>query len=298
MSKTKSNDNGRAFEFIITKKLSDLGATLSNHAKQDQQRDLSKIPNLDNFLKLDMEKASNSIILFLQNEGIDIKNSTVDRLTDDVAKKGDVTDIIVKDNNNRINLSIKNNHKATKHPRPGSIPSNWLNLGKKGYISEEFNEKYKEINDNFIQKMNDENHQFTTFKELKEIDNDFINKNLYAPICNLSVDTLNLKNNDKDASKYLFEFLTGTKNFYKIINLPTKNYIEIMDFTENKIIPTSFIAKKINDSYISIEFSNGWVFQLRLHTASSRIAEKGKKQSLKFDCQLIKSPIQIKTIKK
>jgi hypothetical protein len=80
----------------------------------------------------------------------------------------------------------------------------------------------------------------------------------------------------------LFNFLVGSKSFYKIIDEDDK--VKILDFT-NVDIPDKVEVRLRNKSYVDLYFSNGWKVGMRLHTASSRLG-----RSLKFNTQAIALP--------
>jgi hypothetical protein len=73
---------------------------------------------------------------------------TIERLSDNEGKKGDVTDIRLRFDNRTENLSIKHNHKALKHQRPSATPKQ-CGFKKTSIESINFKSKYKKITSKF-----------------------------------------------------------------------------------------------------------------------------------------------------
>ena len=79
MSKSKQNDNGRYFEFLITKKLhEDHHLQLTERAKNDQTRDQEKV--IEEKTLREMISASSKIIKWLESELELNEYSILDRL--------------------------------------------------------------------------------------------------------------------------------------------------------------------------------------------------------------------------
>ena len=118
MSKSRENDNGRYFEFLITKQLfDDYGVILSDRAQRDQVRDANKPieKEVQDKMLCASEKISNWI-----NEKISLNNeTTVDRLPDIGSGQTTHSDISIRDAQNReLAFSLKWNSGSVFHGRP------------------------------------------------------------------------------------------------------------------------------------------------------------------------------------
>lgn len=275
---SKSNANGRALEYIIVKDLIDsYQALLSDNCKYMQLRDENYFDNLLPPLKNKYTIATSKITKWL-NDNYDVIGSKLDRLDDNQAKSkvSDVTDIRI---NNKVNISIKHNHNALKHQRPGALAQQ-CSFPRKSKQDLEFREKYKLVTKEFISNANKVNPDISLFSELKSLDVNFINRELYKPVCELVASFINEEvSMSIENVRFLFKFIVGNTDFLKIV--VNQSHIEIYEFSKIPS-PNSVIASVKNDSYVNLIFDNGWNISMRLHTASSRL----KTVSLKFDSQL------------
>lgn len=287
---TQSNSQGRALEYIILQTiLEDIGANkiqLTERTNTSQERDIGKFESLPEDTQILYKNYAENILNWLKDKfALDkSKSIKIDRLSDTDAMQGDVTDIGIDLDKQRVNLSIKHNHFALKHQRPPTLA---LRCGfVKGQNEDaKYRKSLEQIYDAFHSKRTELASDVSTFKELKIIQSDFINKNLYLPVCNLTTEFINTHSGKKDLASCLFTFLIGNKNFYKITagngNVHIQEYADIQE-------PDSVHAVVKDDSYVILSFSNGWVLSLRLHTAKTDIT---KTPSLKFDTQSIENPI-------
>lgn len=279
-----SDRNGRALEYKIIDFLcsgeSVFKVTLTSRAKIDQARDYQKYLRLPNILKESYAKAAPVVHSWLSNTIRD-RDILVDRLSDDAAKKGDVTDICIKIKGREINLSIKHNHSALKHQRPPTTAL-WCGYVKKSQEDTEFRKEYAVIVDGFIFESKKALPGATLFRDLVAISDGYIKNNLYLPVCSLVAGTIRKLCISPRNVQALFNFLVGSKGFYKIIDEDDK--VKILDFT-NVGIPNKVEVRLRDKSYVDLYFSNGWKVGMRLHTASSRLG-----RSLKFDTQAIALP--------
>ena len=277
---SKSNLNGRMFEYFIVHEILKRNRNcivLGNTVKQ-QERDFSRIGEVDENLIYRFHKASYQIYGWLERK-IDIK--TIERFSDDYGIKGDVTDIQLTDSESQIvNLSVKNNHKALKHQRPGSLLQQ-LGFDKNTKEDLVYRNKLNQISNIFLREVNSSYTNVTKFNEVEKL----IFPYIYEPVCKLVSETLNQYGTNVDVSNRFQKFLLGYTDFNKIILF--NNKIEIQS-------PTSFpksIGMKVstlNKNYVMIDFLNGIRIKMRLHTASSRISSS---LSLKFDSQMDESVV-------
>ena len=112
-----SDKRGRALEYIIVKEIMDKQPIdkikVSEYTIQAQNRDKKKFDTLSQVIMDDYNKCKVIIYNWLcQKFDINEKKIFLNRVTDEEAKKGNVTDIEIKIEKEKINLSIKHNHKA------------------------------------------------------------------------------------------------------------------------------------------------------------------------------------------
>lgn len=279
----KSNNNGRAFEYCITQYILDHrnDVEIDRITRQQQTRDLEKFVSLSVDLQKKFTKAAQKY-----NELLPEKVVSIRRLTDTEGQKGNPADLEVKyiDSMGKYiikNISLKNNHLAVKHQRPGALISQLGVYDPTKNKEMDYRERIKLIENSFFLEV--ENAKFDTaqeviFKELKNYDENII-LNLYRNICGLVTLTLNEHHANADS---FFKFLVSTLDFEKVIlqgnSLVVQRWYDLD-------IPESMHATLDGDSYINIKFTNGFIFRMRLHTASSK-CRVGKAISLKFDTRL------------
>lgn len=292
MAENISDRNGRALEFIIVdiliKKIPNIA--LLRNTNLDQKRDSVKFNELSDHQKSYFIKSADNVFTWLTGkDDFNLSNVTIERLTDDAAKKGDVTDIRIITSGNIINLSIKHNHLALKHQRPSAIASQ-CGFIKKSLEDLTYRKAYKKVTDDFLSSANVLRNGAQYFSELIAIQPNFINAQLYSPMCNLVCNFLNTNvSQQSNNAQDFFNFIRGMTDYHKIVVDHKK--IEIYEFASVSSV-TSLTAALRKDSYIDVSFSNGWDIAMRLHTASSEI----KGVSLKFDTQLISMKVPIKSI--
>jgi len=279
-----SDRNGRALEYKIINFLSSsesiFKTSLSSQASSDQKRDQPKYNNLPNELKIGYLRCAQIVHDWLSNIFID-KAITIHKITDNEAKKGDVTDIRIIGAKRQVNLSIKHNHSALKHQRPPTT-ANWCGYPKKSIEDLEFRKKYKRVIDIFLLKSKKDVPKAKYFRDLVINKKSYIKDNLYEPVCVLVAEAINNLCKNKECVESLFRFLVGSIRFYKIIDKPKE--VIMLDFTTVSS-PEKVQATLRDKSYIYLTFSNGWKISMRLHTASSRLGK-----SLKFDTQACNFP--------
>ncbi|MDD4980784.1 MAG: HaeIII family restriction endonuclease [Candidatus Omnitrophica bacterium] len=279
-----SDRNGRALEYKIIDYLisgqSKFKVVLSQQAKSDQLRDISKYESLPIELKSNYSKTAVMIHNWLLNL-ISCKEIFVDKNTDESGKKGDVTDISIVFGDKTINLSVKHNHSALKHQRPPTTAI-WCGYNKKSKEDLEFRKAYNDIVDRFLFDSKVAMPLARNFRDLVTITGDYIKDNLYYPVCKVITEAINKLCVDRSHAQYLFNFLVGSTGFYKVIDLVDK--VLILDFTKMPKAESVQAALE-GKSYIYLTFSNGWKLSMRLHTAASKLGK-----SLKFDTQAIELP--------
>lgn len=286
-----SNDHGRAFECMLVDCLLHdfLNLNQTENCIRCQLRDREKIAALSTDIRHDMLNGSQII----SNWIISILNThttyEIDRLDDTAAMVGDVTDICIYNNqqHKRYNFSVKYNHNATKHQR---IPALMQALGFEKNSREDilYRQRYENIKNNILAEIAHSFPGAEQYSEIKSQNPTYIDEKIYFPLCTFYKNSIN-DNLNRETLQNLFKFLVGNVGFYKCINFP--RYVEIMDFT-NISIPTECRIYLNNNSHIRIEFNNGFILDMRLHTASSSFSGL----SLKFDTQILEYPESMEKI--
>jgi len=273
---SKSNNNGRVLEYLIVdyiiKKFGSK-VSLSKNTIREQERDFQKLSDIKSEVLENMKVSSEKISKWL-NEEVKENSFLVERLVDGEGTKGDVTDIRITVNGEKLNLSIKHNHLALKHQRPGPTPQHF-DFPKGSVTDKEFRTKYSE---NWLEFRKNISNINSNVKLYKEIDS-HVFELLYLPMCTLVSEFINTHGTVKERSDYYLKFLVGNTNFKKIIVYPdSKIFIKSYDNIPVSLKITSTVVKK---NHIEVDFHNGIVLDMRLHTASSRYSQN----SLKFDTQ-------------
>ncbi|MEK6953769.1 MAG: HaeIII family restriction endonuclease [Candidatus Micrarchaeota archaeon] len=277
---TASDDNGRTLEYIICKEI--LAhfekCDLTERAKKDNAVDEKYYSRLSDKIRENFSKCAEITVRWLEKKIGSRKIKVIlDRLPDSSGVTGDPTDIRLAFSNGRsINLSIKNNYPALKHPRLTRLPEQCgVNDSR---VLAKYDLQYEGIWSKFYLEAKKSFPAAKTFEEIKNKDMEFINKKLYFPLTKLVMDFLNL---NKSSAPTFFHFLTGTIPFYMVKNSAHK--VEIIDFT-NIPMPDHMEITRASNSTILINFDNGLTLSLRLHTASKGLFE----QSVKMDTTIPK----------
>jgi hypothetical protein len=304
--KGKEAKQGKALEYCIANQFVSKLKTnyiLEKHVGFDesQARDKLHFKSLPIRTRDCFQKASERLYSwFIQNSEIQQGNSVyIQRMTDHDGIKGDVTDLkIGLQDEIEFNFSIKHNHKASKHQRPGATASNQFAYGPKSTEDCLFKDEYLKIHKRFREKVKEKFPEVNTFQQLKKLDPDFFLLNLYNPVCLLVTDFINRHSEDTyRIGKYFFFIQGSTNEFYKFLvkSKKKKNVVEAVLELQHFIKvekPRSVRAVPKNNKHIEIQFSNGWVFNLRLHHDRGDIF-RGKTIPMKFDTQLLEPEIEI-----
>ncbi|WP_407528920.1 HaeIII family restriction endonuclease [Vibrio parahaemolyticus] len=277
-----SNRNGRALEFALVEAFVCIypNSRLVGNTSNDQIRDKALFDLLSDDMKEYYRKNCYAFADWVSSNKVPKDNVVlIYRLTDQDAVKGDVTDIRLVSGEVTYNISLKHNHNAVKHQRPGNLFSQLGIVDKDG--EKEYRDKIKDVSKDFYKTVS----SFDTnqFSVIKSIDENIIN-NFYSNMCALVAYTINTQPVDINST---FRFLVGNCDFDKVII--TKDSVHVMEFS-GIAIPRYLKATQIAYNRVHLEFDNGFKFDMRLHTASSKF-EIGKTISQKFDTQLIEHNI-------
>lgn len=311
---SKSNDQGRAFEYACIIKLKDrieeirpvvideesvMAAKRAQETQAENQQEM--------FLK-----AANAFIdtLFFAEPLILECNNTNDNVIlsinkDSDAEGGDVRDIVITRNSIcwDIGLSMKHNHFAAKHSRLSST----IDFGQKWYDMP-CSDSYWNIVKPIFEKLKG-------FKNSKIAWHDIPNKEnmVYRPIVSAFIEELNRAyQNDTTIPAKLLSYLLGIRDFYKVVAIDKKeitefqsfnlrgelnkdgNYSKATLFIPKADLPTEIISfrfKPDSKSTAELYLNNGWSLSFRIHNASTIV-----EPSLKFDIQFLGVPANIITV--
>jgi hypothetical protein len=273
MTENVSDRNGRALEYIVAIELEKLrGFNLTNQSKLLNERDKDKFLSLPSSLKTSYQDASLKISKWAESLFSANANVTVDRLNDN---PDDPSDFILLSNNSKISISLKHNHEALKHPRPYSFAQAC------GYVKNSFEDK------SHRNRMNLASNNFRNSSNGKQLFNQCNSSSidkLYYDVCKACEDSLsNWNSSNKNLANALFNFLVSN-GFYKVI-VETRNgtQVKVQDYLN--IPQTCSLTASVKGNRLLLVFNNGWTLNLRIHTASSRIASSPSQLSLKFDAQ-------------
>lgn len=273
MATNKSNNNGRALEYSIAEAIFKTGtnASLSQRAVDNNKRDLPKFQQLSPKLQSGYLTASIKISNWV-NSQFGNENKVVDRLPD-VANS--VADIEIKSKKHALFLSIKHNHHALKHPRPYSLAQEF-GFAKGTNEDIQHRADMKAVADKF---------RFLAKGAVKYTDAEVAKQQMLIEVCQLCEASINKWVAANNAvSLTAFKFLVSS-GFYKVI-VDTKTEIPVIKIQDYQAItlPSTAKASSVNNR-LFIKFNNGWVINMRIHTAKTEISKSSSQLSLKFDAQ-------------
>lgn len=291
ISLARSDLSGRSFEYCVVMSLSSaLEKAFPNRVSNTeraivtQERHKILLEKISSTKRINYEKAAGAIAEWLMENkfGGSVEGVVIDQIPNSNGVRGDVTDIRMNINrasgDSILNLSLKHIHKDIKHPRLTRVPY-WIDVVDPEK-SKDYRSAYDKIWDDFMIKANELVPDSEKFKQLRDVDKDFVNRNLYYPFYNLVKNFLEENIEENEQVNSLFRFQVGIYSFIKIINM--NGNIEIRDFSEIPS-PTRVEFEYENGGYLFLHFDNDWSISMRLHTASSNISSR----SIKFAVQAI-----------
>ena len=283
MDVNNSDRNGRALEYAIVMELSKItNATLTNRANNDNLRDKPKFdaiaqqsPVLSQQFIIAGVKISNWISNQFVNEKI-----TIDRLPD---SNESVTDITITSPLKKIELSLKHNHLALKHPRPYSI-AQACGYAKNSTQDISHRNLMRDVDNSFRKLVNGiQNYNNCPKTCILNLYN-----NVYEA-CQISIN--NWANTDKHLAKNLFGFIVNNGFFKVIVNTGKDLTVKVQDFLAFGDVSTVKALINHKSNYLTLIFNNGWEISLRVHTAATKISKPNSQLSLKFDAQRVAGSI-------
>lgn len=306
----KSNDKGRAYEFVCLHSLYEAIGEIrrvqiidnsSYYAAKSAWCNLSDAEQT--LFKLSAKSTIDTIFAMEPNiidNGEDCVNLYVQN--DQHGIEADVRDIIIqrRDIIWEIGLSIKHNHMAVKHSRIAKT----LDFGEKWYgkkCSQSYWDDVK-LTFDFLEV---EKNKGTYFRDLNSKEDD-----VYIPLLNAFMSEIK-KQIEMDCTipRKMVEYLLSKYDFYKVVSIDSKRLTTIQSFNmygtlnlpskksipEIKVprieLPTSLLYigfKPKSRTTIIMSFDNGWQFSFRIHNAKDLI-----ETSLKFDIQIVGMPADV-----
>lgn len=310
---SKSNDQGRAFEYICLITLHDniqkfraaqIEKNSSYYAAKNAWDSISA--NLQNVLSI---SASSAVSTIFELEPLIIEDGD-DKLdlkiqTDHEGVIGDVRDILIirRGIQWEVGLSVKHNHLAVKHSRL----SKSLDFGESWFGVPCSTTYWDAVNPIFAYL----EQQKKVGKEWNQIPEKM--DKIYAPLLRAFMNEVNLATRlHPETPHKMVEYLLGKYDFYKLISLDNQKITQIQTFnlrgTLNKAsrkasptisVPISTLPTRIvhmdfvpgKKHIVEVYMDGGWQFSFRIHNASTLV-----EASLKFDVQIIGMPATIISI--
>lgn len=273
MAENNSDRNGRALEYIVCLEIEKLkNFNLTAQAKTLNTRDKDKFLSLPTSLQNDYKSASTNIANWVNSLFPNTTNANVDRLND---TPEDPSDFVINDGTVKVSISLKHNHEALKHPRPYSFAQAC------GYDKGTNEDAYHRslmmtATNNFRSLINGK----ALFNQCQATTID----KLYIDVCSACKTAIDLwQRTDRNLASNLFKFLVSN-GFYKVI-VETRNGVTVKVQDYQSIPMPSTVNTKVSGNRLILEFNNGWILNLRIHNASSRISQAPSQLSLKFDAQ-------------
>lgn len=307
---SKSNDQGRAYEYICLHTLNNAIGRIrnseieKNSCYEAAEHAWNTLCGAEKALYTLSAKSTIDTIFALEPNIIEKENDVLKLYiqSDEHGEVADVRDIIIqrKDIVWEIGLSIKHNHMAVKHSRLGKV----LDFGEKWYgikCSDDYWNEVKPIFD-FLDV---EKSKGTYFRDLNSKEDD-----VYVPLLNAFMREVKKQvENDSSIPRKLVEYLLSKYDFYKVISIDSQRITTIQSFNmygtlnlpsktqaptlEVPVIdlPTSLLYigfKPKSKTTVIMSFDNGWQFSFRIHNAKDIV-----ESSLKFDIQIAGIPADV-----
>lgn len=311
---SKSNDQGRAFEYACIIELKDRiedkrPVTIDEESVMAARRAWETQSEAEQQTYLRAADAFIDTLFFaepliLECDGDDdIVILSINKDSD--AEGGDVRDIVITRKSVcwDVGLSMKHNHFAAKHSRLSAT----IDFGQKWYDSP----CDKTYWDNILP-------IFDMLKPMKSRgiewhDMENKEKEVYIPLLNAFMSELDRAYQaDHSITKKLMSYLLGIKDFYKVVAIDKKKMTEFQTFNlrgelnhnskNNKatiFVPVAELPDEIvklrfkpdSTNTVELYMNKGWSLSFRIHNASTIV-----EPSLKFDIQFLGVPTNIITV--
>lgn len=306
----KSNDNGRAYEFICLLSLHEAinairpAEIIANSSYEAALRAWNTLSDNDKTLYTLSSKSTIDTIFALEPNIIEKTDDTL-QLYIQIDRRGvdaDVRDIILerKDIVWEIGLSIKHNHADAKHSRV-SHTHRWS----KSWYGVECSQAYKDEAKDVFEFLKQQKREHTLFDDIPQKED-----RIYVPLLKAIASEIDRQvKKDTSIARKIVEYLLSKYDFYKVISIDRMRITTIQSFnmygTLNKAsktkepdvtvpvieLPTELLHigfKTDCKTTIYLCFDNGWQFSLRLHNGD-RIACP----TLKFAVSIVGMPADV-----
>lgn len=311
---SKSNDQGRAFEYACIIELKDKiedkrPVTVDEESVMAARRAWETQSEVEQQIYL---RAADAFIdtlfsaepLILEYDGEDdVVILSINKDSD--AEGGDVRDIVITRKSIRwdIGLSMKHNHFAAKHSRLSST----IDFGKKWYDIP-CDKSYWNVVQPIFERLRELKKKAVAWHDMPDKED-----SVYKPIVDSFIKEMNRAYKvDSTIPARLISYLLGIRDFYKVVAIDKKQLTEFQSFnlrgelnkdgkrTKATLIipkadlPTEIISlrfKPESKSTVELYLNNGWSLSFRIHNASTIV-----EPSLKFDIQFLGVPANIITV--
>ena len=264
MSKSQENNNGRYFEYLITKHLIDkYRIALTDRAERDQNRDKDKEKEIKVKVKDRMMRSLDKISSWLNKKITLDDHATLDRLPDNNPDGSSHEDINIRNSmGEEISFSLKHNSHSIYHGRPWTI-CNWIGIEEDHKVYRDFNQNILNTNDDLLKKI-PKNTIFAdggVKEEFKDIWSNYVER-IYENMKNVLI----FANTDNEYILNIFKRIVGGgKNQFRIILDGKSIYIQnLNNLKPPDKLSVSIINKNGNHvRYICICFNNGLKIEAR-----------------------------------
>jgi len=309
---TKSNDQGRAYEYAWGAALRDAIAKI-REVKLVQNSSLSANAKAWSAMSKEMKqtlntsaKAAVDLILELEPLAIELDGDVLTLVfqQDSKGEGGDVRDLLLVRETIKwqVGLSIKHNHEAVKHSRISSS----IDFGREWFEIPCSSQYWQEVSPIF-EKLQESRSQGVKWREFPNKE-----KNVYVPLLIAFVNEIKRAyEKDKGLPRRMVEYLIGKYDYYKVIShdndlmtvvrtfnihrtLNKRSKIKISSITVPIVkLPSELIEIRVkpgSNTTVEMFLNEGWQLSFRIHSASTIV-----QPSLKFDIQFIGIPEGIQT---
>jgi hypothetical protein len=290
-------ENGKAFEFAVAQTLSHR-LSIPVVASEAQRTALSCFEErISASLRARFKRgASLAASHILEKESArlpELALTQIELAADSRGQSGDVRDVVVTGRNGSFGISCKTNHDAFKHSRlSGTIDfvKDW-GIDPQG-CSGDYWDAVSQI---FVElrKIRKDSGATALWRDLSSVPERFYWPVLNAFQAELSRLTMTGSPDSGIKTRNLVRYIIGNQDFYKVVVRPEQ--VEIQGFNPNGSL--SVHNTKLPDHVVGIDtlnggqysktvrFNNGFTFNFRIHSASSRV-----EPSLKFDVRAVALP--------
>lgn len=274
MTPNRSSSNGKALEYLLTEKLlEDFRLEANGSTMQRQIADKPTFTELPLNRRLDLARNVQWISETLQPDIQGMK--WISRQSDQRGEEGDPTDLLVSAEFRELHLSLKSNNESIKHQRLRSLPKQ-MGLDATSNVSESWTSSLDSISSNYWQIHHPAQVSVTT----DQMNTTF----LYELFAEESCKLLSKFAHDNSVALHLYRFLVGPVGL-KTVKSMDKG-VQIYDWSQFKD-PTQFEVTQVHE-YLHLDFDNGHVLKLRLHTSERVYTEKNL--NFKWDTRSVSEP--------